>query len=185
MQCVNLEHEDPMHNATDRRAHYTTAYRLAVITVLYNIIEGVLSVWLGAQDETLSLFGFGVDSFVEVISGIGIWHMVRRIRSPRGRLPGRLRATGAPHHRLCLLCAGGGTGGLRPAVSLTAAQASVDTVGRDRLPWFHVIHVAAHPAQDPGWARLSGRRPSWPMRPVPGLACTCRSRSSSQAPVIP
>ena len=28
----------------------------------------------------MALFGFGVDSFVEVVSGIGIWHMVRRIR---------------------------------------------------------------------------------------------------------
>ncbi len=57
------------------------AYFLAVITVVYNIAEGTVSVWFGAEDKTLSLFGFGVDSFVEVISGIGIWHMVRRIRS--------------------------------------------------------------------------------------------------------
>jgi divalent metal cation (Fe/Co/Zn/Cd) transporter len=33
---------------------------------------------LGAADETLSLFGFGLDSFVEVVSGFGIWHMLRR-----------------------------------------------------------------------------------------------------------
>jgi hypothetical protein len=32
-----------------------------------------------AEDGTVSLFGFGIDSFVEVISGIGIRHMVRRI----------------------------------------------------------------------------------------------------------
>ncbi len=60
---------------------YAIANQLAVITIGYNIIEGIASVWLGAADETLSLFGFGVDSFVEVISGIGIWHMVRRIQA--------------------------------------------------------------------------------------------------------
>jgi divalent metal cation (Fe/Co/Zn/Cd) transporter len=60
---------------------YTLANRLAIITIIYNIIEGLVSVWFGASDETLSLFGFGVDSFVEVISGIGIWHMVRRIQA--------------------------------------------------------------------------------------------------------
>lgn len=60
---------------------YTIANHLAVMTIGYNIIEGVVSVWLGVADETLSLFGFGVDSFVEVISGIGIWHMIRRIRA--------------------------------------------------------------------------------------------------------
>jgi divalent metal cation (Fe/Co/Zn/Cd) transporter len=58
---------------------YATALVLARITVFYNIAEGVASVFFGASDETLSLFGFGVDSFVEVISGIGIWHMIIRI----------------------------------------------------------------------------------------------------------
>lgn len=39
-----------------------------------------MSVWLGLEDETFALMGFGLDSFVEVISGIGIWHMVWRMR---------------------------------------------------------------------------------------------------------
>jgi divalent metal cation (Fe/Co/Zn/Cd) transporter len=63
------------------RRLYTIANQLAIMTIGYNIIEGVVSIWLGAADETLSLFGFGVDSFVEVISGIGIWHMIRRIQA--------------------------------------------------------------------------------------------------------
>src|SRR5512140_2463053 len=58
---------------------YRTATLLALITIFYNIAEGVVSVWFGAEDETIALFGFGLDSFVEVISGIGIWHMIRRI----------------------------------------------------------------------------------------------------------
>ena len=53
---------------------------LAVITVLYNVVEGLISVYFGMAHETLALFGFGLDSFVEVISGVGIWHMVLRIR---------------------------------------------------------------------------------------------------------
>jgi len=57
---------------------YRTASLLALITIGYNIIEGVVSVAMGASDETLSLFGFGLDSFVEVISGLGIWHMLQR-----------------------------------------------------------------------------------------------------------
>lgn len=59
---------------------YRKAALLALITIGYNIVEGVVSVGFGAADETLSLFGFGLDSFVEVISGVGIWHMVRRLR---------------------------------------------------------------------------------------------------------
>jgi divalent metal cation (Fe/Co/Zn/Cd) transporter len=59
---------------------YRKANWLALITIYYNLLEGVVSVFFGFQDETLSLFGFGVDSFVEVISGIGVWHMIHRFR---------------------------------------------------------------------------------------------------------
>ncbi|MCZ7603333.1 MAG: hypothetical protein M5R37_10705 [Melioribacteraceae bacterium] len=52
---------------------------LAIVTVLYNVIEGFVSIIFGAEDETLALFGFGVDSFVEVISGIGILHLIFRM----------------------------------------------------------------------------------------------------------
>ncbi len=53
---------------------------LALFTIIYNIVEGVISVYYGVADETLVLFGFGVDSFVEVISGVGILHMVVRMQ---------------------------------------------------------------------------------------------------------
>ncbi len=59
---------------------YQWASVLALVTVFYNLGEGIVSVFLGLGDESISLFGFGLDSFVEVISGVGIWHMVRRIR---------------------------------------------------------------------------------------------------------
>ncbi|MDD2733467.1 MAG: cation transporter [Desulfuromonadaceae bacterium] len=57
---------------------------LAVLTIGYNLVEGVVSMALGAADETLALFGFGVDSFIEVISAIGVWHMIRRIQANNG-----------------------------------------------------------------------------------------------------
>jgi divalent metal cation (Fe/Co/Zn/Cd) transporter len=66
---------------TDKIILYKYAVILAFITVFYNLAEGLISVYFGIQDETISLFGFGVDSFVEVISGIGIWHMLIRIKN--------------------------------------------------------------------------------------------------------
>lgn len=60
---------------------YNTAFLLASITISYNVVEGVVSTFLGFSDETIALFGFGVDSFIEVISGIGIAHMILRIKS--------------------------------------------------------------------------------------------------------
>jgi len=63
---------------------YNTAFRLSLFTIFYNILEGVVSMILGIEDETLSLFGFGADSFIEVISGIGIAAMIIRIRRNPG-----------------------------------------------------------------------------------------------------
>jgi hypothetical protein len=59
---------------------YKWALGLAVVTVFYNVLEGFFSVYFGFEDDALSLFGFGLDSFVEAVSGVGVWHMVVRIR---------------------------------------------------------------------------------------------------------
>ncbi|MCW8804644.1 MAG: cation transporter [Ignavibacteriaceae bacterium] len=56
------------------------AFALSLITIFYNIAEGLISIYFGASDDTLALLGFGVDSFVEVISGIGIAHMILRMK---------------------------------------------------------------------------------------------------------
>ncbi len=53
---------------------------LAIITIVYNIAEGIISIAFGLSDDALALLGFGIDSFVEVISGIGILHMVVRMQ---------------------------------------------------------------------------------------------------------
>ncbi len=84
---------------------YRWAYVLALITIFYNILEGVVSVFFGIEDETLVLLGFGIDSFVEVISGIGIWHMIRRIRKNNNATydefeKDALRVTGTAFHIL-------------------------------------------------------------------------------------
>jgi hypothetical protein len=61
--------------------NYRTAYILAVVTIFYNLAEGLVSMWFGYVDATLTLFGFGVDSLVEVVSSIGVWHMIKRIQA--------------------------------------------------------------------------------------------------------
>ena len=57
-----------------------TAFALSFVTIFYNIAEGIISVYFGVSDDALALLGFGVDSFVEVISGIGIAHMILRMK---------------------------------------------------------------------------------------------------------
>jgi divalent metal cation (Fe/Co/Zn/Cd) transporter len=65
----------------NNRKLLNTALILAFITIGYNFIEGGISVFFGLNDNTLALLGFGVDSFVEVVSGMGIAHMILRMRN--------------------------------------------------------------------------------------------------------
>jgi len=93
---VNKEHNAPL---------YAWASTLAFITIFYNIAEGIVSVYFGLKDESMSLFGFGLDSFVEVVSGIGIWHMLYRIRQNGNEAPDQfeqrtLRITGTAFYVL-------------------------------------------------------------------------------------
>ncbi len=86
---------------------WTYALWLALFTIFYNLLEGLISIFFGISDEALTLFGFGVDSFIEVMSGIGILAMVIRIRqnpgTPRSQFERTaLRVTGASFYMLAL-----------------------------------------------------------------------------------
>jgi divalent metal cation (Fe/Co/Zn/Cd) transporter len=99
MQDLSFRHAD------NGLTFYAWANALAWITILYNIAEGLISIFFGLSDESLALFGFGVDSFVEVISGLGIWHMVRRMRQNGSEAPDRferaaLKTTGTSFYIL-------------------------------------------------------------------------------------
>ena len=69
--------------------NYRVAFFLSLFTIVANLVEGVFSTILGQKDGTLALFGFGLDSFIEVISAVGISMMILRIarapNSPRSK----------------------------------------------------------------------------------------------------
>lgn len=91
---------------------YTTALWLSLFTILYNVAEGLVSLIMGLNDESLALAGFGADSFIEVISGAGVGVMIVRIRnSPDSSVSkfeiNALRITGASFYMLALALAAG------------------------------------------------------------------------------
>jgi divalent metal cation (Fe/Co/Zn/Cd) transporter len=50
------------------------ALRLSYFTVGYNILEGIISVFAGSFAGSIALIGFGLDSFVESLSGsVMVW----------------------------------------------------------------------------------------------------------------
>jgi len=92
---------------TNVNKYWTYALWLALFTIFYNLAEGLISIFFGISDETLTLFGFGVDSFIEVMSGIGILAMVLRIRqypdTPRSQFEKTaLRVTGKSFYLLAI-----------------------------------------------------------------------------------
>ena len=106
-------------NSEKRKGLLKKALILSIITVVYNVAEGVISTIFGYSDETIALFGFGLDSFVEVISGLGIAHMVMRMAREAVTTQDRfeklaLRITGVAFYLL--------TAGLVAGAALTVYQ---------------------------------------------------------------
>jgi hypothetical protein len=115
---------------------YRTATLLSLITIFYNIAEGAVSVWFGAEDETAALFGFGLDSFVEVISGIGIWHMVRRLG--RGDIEDR-----DPFEKRALQITGGAFYLLAVGMTVTALVSIVQGHHPETTRWGVIVSVVS------------------------------------------
>jgi divalent metal cation (Fe/Co/Zn/Cd) transporter len=60
----------------DRTAVVRQARRLEYFTVGWNVIEGLVAVVVGLVAGSVSLVGFGIDSFIEVTSGsVLLWRM--------------------------------------------------------------------------------------------------------------
>jgi len=43
---------------------------LSILTIVYNLAEGLVSMAFGWADDSMALFGFGADSFIEVASAL-------------------------------------------------------------------------------------------------------------------
>jgi divalent metal cation (Fe/Co/Zn/Cd) transporter len=65
-----------METALDRQAVAQRGKRLEYFTIAWNSLEGLVAVVAGAIAGSISLVGFGIDSFIEVTSGtVLLWRM--------------------------------------------------------------------------------------------------------------
>ena len=66
-----------------RGGHLRRAIRLELLTVGWNVVEGIIAVWAGLLAGSVALLGFGIDSFVETASGlILLWRLESERRRP-------------------------------------------------------------------------------------------------------
>ena len=60
----------------DRHQIAQRGKRLEYFTIAWNTVEGLVAVVAGAFAGSISLVGFGIDSFIEVTSGVAVlWRM--------------------------------------------------------------------------------------------------------------
>lgn len=113
------------------------AYYLSIFTISFNILEGLVSVFFGISDDALTLFGFGMDSFIETISAIGVIVMIRRVRlnpeTDKSKFEvTALRITGWCFYALSLILAAGAVmnlvNGTRPESTLSGVIIAVVSI---------------------------------------------------------
>ena len=76
-----------MSTDTDRRHHLDKALLLSAVTVVWNILEGLIATAAGVMAGSVALVGFGVDSFIETASGLVVgrrFFLERKGSSPVG-----------------------------------------------------------------------------------------------------
>src|SRR5271169_380425 len=65
-----------MEKVLDRQAVARHGKHVEYFTIAWNSLEGLVAVVAGALAGSISLVGFGIDSFIEVISGtVLLWRM--------------------------------------------------------------------------------------------------------------
>lgn len=98
----------------DRQRWIRAALALSVATMLFNLLEGLVSIRFGWEDHSVALAGFGVDSLVEVASAALIYWRFRRDR-------GQEADAGSRKERLATR----GIGGMLLALALGTAAGAV------------------------------------------------------------
>jgi hypothetical protein len=63
-----------MEFTSDRSRLVRQAQFLSWFTIIYNVCEGIVSIWFGVGEGSVSLAGFGMDSLIEVASAfVVLW----------------------------------------------------------------------------------------------------------------
>ena len=90
---MTATHEHPVLTADERTRLGRRAQLLAGASVTYNVVEAIIAIAAGIAAGSVALIGFGLDSIVEVSSGLIIlWQFRHRLPESRERQALRLMA---------------------------------------------------------------------------------------------
>jgi hypothetical protein len=172
--------------AAPRRDLLRRGLQLEYLTVGWNIAEGLIAVGAGLAAGSIALIGFGIDSFVETISGaVLIWRLAAEAR---GRLDEdaveqvERRAERLVGVAFLLLAAYVGFEAVRSLVGQEMPDASPVGVA---LTAVSIVVICGSPARNGAWVWPSAAAPSSPTRSRRMPAGTCRSSRSSGSDSTP
>lgn len=63
----------------NRESQYKNAFRLALLSIALAFAEALFSTFYGYNNESITLFGFGIGSLIEIISAVGVASMIKRL----------------------------------------------------------------------------------------------------------
>ena len=119
-----------------REAWIRNAKALAWVTIVYNLVEGLVSMGFGWSDDSLALFGFGADSFIEVFSALLVLWRLQADECGEDLIARERRTTRGIGWMLLLLAAGVVGGSLlqlkaaaHPRTTLPGAIVSTASLG--------------------------------------------------------
>ena len=93
MTTTGTHNHDTAVSEVDRRRHGRRAQLVAGASVTYNVVEAVIAITAGLVAESIALVGFGLDSIVEVSSGLIIlWQFRHPLPESREQTALRLMA---------------------------------------------------------------------------------------------
>lgn len=112
------------------------AKALAFFTILYNLVEGLIAMGFGWSDDSLALFGFGADSFIEVFSALLVLWRLRADDCGDGLIAPERKVTKGVGWLLLMLAAGTAGGSLlqleakrHPSTTLPGVIVSLASLG--------------------------------------------------------
>jgi divalent metal cation (Fe/Co/Zn/Cd) transporter len=93
MTTVHIHSGPPVHTGVERSRLGRRAQLLAAASVVYNAVEAVIAISAGVVAGSVALIGFGLDSIVEVSSGlIIVWQFRHKVPESREQRALRLIA---------------------------------------------------------------------------------------------
>ncbi len=66
---------------TSRHELLKRGLRLEIFTLAWNVIEGLVAIGAGLASGSVALIGFGIDSWIEIVSGAALYWRLRKERN--------------------------------------------------------------------------------------------------------